>query len=122
MSVKQVTAAGSRPGSKAVRAALAGLQAALLRLYGSDAPAIVIYGSYARRQARATSDLDVLLLYAEPVQRGREIKRLSDTLSDLNLRYNVVISVLPADQAEYQDSTSPFWLNVRREGVGLGAF
>lgn len=121
MTVKIDTATGSRPGSKAARAALADLQAALRTLYGADAPAIVIYGSYARRQACPMSDLDVLLLYPRPVQRGQEIKRLSHTLADLNLRYNIVISVLPADQAEYQDQTSPFWMNVRREGVGLGA-
>jgi predicted nucleotidyltransferase len=106
---------------KGIRAALSELQAALQKLYGQDAPALVIYGSHARRQAQLESDIDVLLLYAKDVQRGREIQRVSPILADLNLRYHVLISILPATAADYGDGASPFWMNVRREGVRLDA-
>jgi predicted nucleotidyltransferase len=82
---------------------------------------MVIYGSHARRQANVASDVDVLLLYAAGVSRGAEITRLSPILSDLNLRYQVLISVLPCSQTEYEGTVSPFWNNVRREGVSLDA-
>jgi uncharacterized protein len=104
-----------------VRIALSELQVALQRLYGKDAPAIVVYGSYARNQARAASDVDVLLLYSTDVRRGQEIRRVSPILSDLNLKYQLLISILPATIAEYRDQAGPFWANVRREGVGIDA-
>ena len=104
-----------------VRAALSELQAALQRLYGQDAPAIVVYGSHARRQAHVASDIDVLLLYSKPVRRGREIQRVSQILADLNLKRQVLISILPATLADYDNPGSPFWANVRQEGVSLDA-
>lgn len=104
-----------------VRATLSELQAALQELYGQDAPAIVVYGSHARRQAQLTSDVDVLLLYSRAVSRGQEIQRVSQILADLNLKRQVLISILPATLADYNNSASPFWANVRREGVSLDA-
>lgn len=120
---------GSRPdggtlsaaGRRNVRAALSELQVALHGLYGPDAPAIVVYGSHARRQAHAASDIDVLLLYPGAVRRGREIQHLSQILADLNLKHGVLIAILPATLADYDNLASPFWMNVRREGVGLDA-
>lgn len=104
-----------------VRATLSELQAALQGLYGQDAPAIVVYGSHARRQAQLTSDVDVLLLYSKVVSRGREIQRVSHILADLNLKRQVLISILPATLADYNNAAGPFWANVRREGVSLDA-
>lgn len=104
-----------------VRAALLELEAALQSLYGKDAPAIVIYGSHARRQEREASDVDVLLLYSTGMRRGQEIRRVSPILADLNLKYQLLISVLPATMAEYHDHAGPFWVNVRKEGVSVDA-
>ncbi len=104
-----------------VRATLSELQAELQKLYGQDAPAIVVYGSHARRQAQLTSDVDVLLLYSTAVSRGREIQRVSQILADLNLKRQVLVSILPATLADYNNPASPFWTNVRREGVSLDA-
>jgi uncharacterized protein len=111
----------SASGRRNVRAALAELQSALKKVYGPDAPAIVVYGSYARRQAHVASDVDVLLLYPGVVRRGQEIQRLSQILADLNLKHQILISVLPATRADYESRASSFWMNVRREGVGIDA-
>ncbi len=121
MSSRLGGAAMSAANRRNVRAALSELQAALQALYGQDAPAIVVYGSHARRQARPASDIDILLLYPKAVRRGREIQRVSQILADLNLKRQVLISVLPATVADYDDPASPFWANVRREGVSLDA-
>jgi len=102
-----------------VRAALVDLRAALNALYGQDAPAAILYGSHARGEANDASDVDVLLVYAGAVKRGQEIRHLSPILADLNVKYQVLFSVLPSDRAEYQTAVGPFWSNVRREGVNL---
>ena len=121
MGHKQESARTSVADRKKVRATLSELQAELQKLYGEDTPAIVVYGSHARRQAQPTSDVDVLLLYSRAVSRGREIQRVSQILADLNLKRQVLISILPATLADYNNPASPFWANVRREGVSLDA-
>jgi len=102
-----------------VRAALVELRAALRDLYGQDAPAAILYGSHVRGETNDASDIDVLLVYSAAVKRGQEIRRLSPILADLNLEHQVLLSVLPSDQAEYATAVGPFWSNVRREGVNL---
>jgi len=104
------------------QAALRYLRAQLRAVYGQGAPRLVLYGSEARGEAGDTSDVDVLLIYQRTVDRGEEIRRLSSVLADLNLTYDLLISVLPIAEAEYQAATGPFWTNVRREGVTLERF
>jgi uncharacterized protein len=100
-----------------VRKALGELQHSLNHLYGKQAPLILIYGSYARGQVQPDSDIDVLLLYPYDVHPAEEIQRVSAILADMNLRYQVLISVLPAHINEYQNSQEIFWKNVRRESI-----
>ena len=101
--------------------ALRELQAELQKLYGVNVPVIRVYGSQARGNASPDSDIDILLLYRRAVNPGKEIQRTAPILADLNLRYGVLISVLPATDGEYQESTEMFWRNVRREGVPIEA-
>jgi predicted nucleotidyltransferase len=105
--------------AKRVRAALMELQAALTSLYGADAPAILLYGSQARGEAGSASDVDVLLIYGQPPRRGSEIARLGPILADLNLRYQLLISIVPSARSEYERAAGPFWSTVRREGIAL---
>lgn len=104
------------------QAALKHLRAYLQVVYGYDAPRLVLYGSEARGEAKETSDVDVMLIYRQAINRGEEIRRLSSVLADLNLDYNLLISGLPVAETEYQTATGPFWRNVRREGVPLERF
>lgn len=105
-----------------IRIALRSLRDELYNLYGDDAPTILIYGSYARGGSSPTSDVDVLLVYSYEIKPGAEIKRLSQILSDLNLQYQVLISLLPVVDKDYQQSEEVFWQNIRREGVPIDAF
>lgn len=109
----------SSPG-KVVLKVLDELKEGLLSIYGNSAPSIYLYGSYARGDAKDTSDIDVLLLYPSKVLPGSEINKISPILAELNLRYGVLISILPVNRLEYQNSQRPFWSNIRREGVKIG--
>ncbi len=103
-----------------VKNALRDLRISLRHLYGKQAPSVLLYGSFARGEAEETSDVDVLLIYPAEVPTGPEIYRLGAILSDLNLRYQVLVSVLPVSEQAYQNSTDIFWKNIRQEGVLLG--
>lgn len=100
-----------------VRCALKELEHSLRELYGERAPVVKVYGSQARGEATADSDIDVLLIYPGKVRPGREIQRLRDILAEINLRYQELISVLPVSEKDYQGRMTPFWVHIRREGV-----
>ncbi len=100
-------------GTVPLRAVLHELQAA---------PRIILYGSYARNEARSGSDIDILLLFSLPIQTGREITRVSQLLADLNLRYEVLVSIVPVLEDHYQSLQGPFWRNVRSEGVEINGY
>jgi predicted nucleotidyltransferase len=104
---------------EAAKAALHDLQEELHSIYGKQAPTVLVYGSFARGDENPTSDVDVLLLYPKPVEPGREISRIGPILADLNLRYQVLISIFPAKASDYHQSTSSFWRNLRQEGVSI---
>jgi predicted nucleotidyltransferase len=108
-----------RTGRIQLRTILYELQAGIRKLYGENAPAILLYGSYARGQAHLDSDVDVLLIYPRDIYPGEEIRRVSTILADLNLRYQVLISILPAMERDYRNSRNSFWDHVRRESISI---
>ena len=102
--------------------ALRDLRTGLRQIYDTRMPSVVLYGSYARNEAHEESDIDVLLLFSEDIRPGAEITRVSQLLADLNLHYEVLISVVPTTQNRYQSAEGPFWKNVRREGIEIHGF
>lgn len=109
-------------GAVSLSSVLHELRVGLRQLYGENAPRVILYGSYARDEARSDSDIDLLLLFSHPIQTGREITRVSQLLADLNLRYEVLVSVVPALEDQYQSLQGPFWQNVRREGIEINGY
>ena len=108
-----------RPERKITRHALHELQAMLRQLYGQRSPKLLIYGSYARKDEKVASDVDVLLLYSEPIRPGYEVQLMSEILADLNLRYQELISILPVEEANYRTAEGIFWQNLRQEGIPI---
>ena len=100
-----------------VRKALKEFQSTLAEVYSAQTPGILIYGSYARRQEHDESDVDLLLIFNHKVHPAEEIQRLSAILADLNLRYHLLISILPVAQDRFEHSQESFWKNVRRDGI-----
>ena len=84
--------------------------------YGDRYRGLWVYGSEARGEARPDSDVDLLLILRDANRPTREIDRIADILADFNLRYGVLLSVLPVDENTLMTSEGPFWRNVRREG------
>jgi len=86
-------------------------------LYGSRLLKLVLYGSHARGDAQAGSDIDVLVVLNGPVSPGKEIARTIMDVADVSLAHNEVIACLFVSEEEYEHEQSPVLLNIRREGV-----
>ncbi|HTG35142.1 MAG TPA: nucleotidyltransferase domain-containing protein [Thermoanaerobaculia bacterium] len=82
------------------------LEAGLRNLYGERFRGLLLYGSYARGDAREGSDVDLLLLLEGPVNSFREVLRMEPVTWPLSLEYDTVLSVTPMslDSFERQDS------------------
>ena len=78
---------------------------------------IAIFGSYARGEAAVDSDIDLLVVLDGEVHPGKEIDRMIDIITEINLKYNVLISVYPISEENYEKLNSPLLMNVRKEGV-----
>ncbi len=61
--------------------------------------------------------MDLLLILRDVIRPSREIDRIADIIADFNLRYGVLLSVLPVDENTLKTVEGPFWRNVRREGI-----
>ncbi|MBI4361876.1 MAG: nucleotidyltransferase domain-containing protein [Euryarchaeota archaeon] len=112
--------ASSRPGSpEPWRVAVAEFQREVREMYGPRLRAVVLYGSRARGDAEEGSDIDVMVVLRDFRDFWRELNRMGRAASEISLRHNVVITVLPVREREYRTRQIPLLMNVRREGVLL---
>ena len=86
-------------------------------LYGERLVQVLVYGSCARDTATDESDIDLAIVLAGDVRPGREIDRMIDIITDINLEYGVLLSVYPVSEQDYRHTNSPLLINIRREGI-----
>lgn len=90
--------------------------------FGDKLSSVVLYGSYARKEQDDESDIDVMVIVDLHVDEIKAFKRLfSDFSLEMDLRYDVVLSLLLQDKASFEQrkGSSPFFKNILREGVEL---
>ena len=87
------------------------------KLYGKKLKNIILYGSWATGEATEDSDIDLAIVLEGDVAPGKEIDRLIDVITDINLGCGVLISVYPVSEKNYYEVNSPLLLNIRREEV-----
>jgi len=87
--------------------------------YGPQFRGLVLYGSVARHQADAGSDIDLLVLLRPPFDYFRELRHIIDLLYPLQLESPQLISAKPAAQDEFEQGVIQLYRNAQREGVWL---
>jgi predicted nucleotidyltransferase len=97
------------------------LKADAVRLYGNRMKSVILYGSWARASANENSDIDLAIVLQGNVVAGEEIDRLIDVITDINLKYGVLLSIYPVSEKDYNSRNNPWLLNIRKEGIPLGA-
>ena len=81
----------------------------------------ILYGSEARGDARADSDIDVLILLEGDKRDFRREDKISGELYNLELNTGVLISpmIMLRKQWENRPFKTPFYINVVNEGITL---
>jgi len=87
------------------------------KLYGKRLRDIILYGSWARGDATEDSDIDLVIILEGKVIPGKEIDRMIEIITEINLKHGVLISVYPISEKDYFVVNSPLLISVRREGV-----
>jgi len=89
----------------------------LIETYGDRLIAMILFGSQARGDATPDSDFDVLIVLRDPVKTSKEIERLSCCLSQLCLKYNVVICNLFLSVTRFEREQTMLMQNITKEGI-----
>ena len=100
-----------------IRELLTTLRRGLDRLYGDRLCGVFLFGSHARGQASADSDVDVLIVLDDITDYGRERDRISHLTAPLSLDCDVSISAVLMPRADWLHADGPFYLNVREDAI-----
>lgn len=82
---------------------------------------IILFGSQARGDSTADSDIDILVVVDVPQEKLSKIKRTMRNLtSKISLEQDEVVSLLVSDKREYDTMADTlFYRNIARDGVEL---
>lgn len=95
------------------------LRQGLQELYDDQFVRLILFGSQARNEATEDSDIDVMVVLHGAVSPGDEILRMGCLINDLSLKYDELIAAFPISEINFEQRTSPFMKNVRKEGITM---
>lgn len=93
-------------------------------VYGDSIVRLILYGSYARGDNQADSDVDIAaIVQGERGDLQKRLKRVWDVSSELELEYGTILSpvVIPFDEFERYKNDLPYYRNIQKEGVDIVA-
>lgn len=92
---------------------------ALQNIFGNVLECIILYGSVARGTQTDESDVDIALIVRKYTEDMHD--KMIDLTVDLELEYNLVLSVLLIDYDNFKEweNVLPFYKNVKKEGIML---
>ena len=103
-----------------LQALLGQLDRALAALYEDRYRGLVLFGSYARGEARGKdSDVDLLVLLEGEVKGWKEYLNIEPVSWPLSFESGYVLSIFPVNVEAYLEPRKPFLVNARKEGVSL---
>ena len=106
--------------SKNQREAIGRYLSILTQRYKGQISEVILYGSAARGQSLAESDIDLLIVTSNGDQELRD--EISMAGYDIILLTDIILSPLVMDMETYQwhkKYGDPFYNNVRRDGIDL---
>ena len=93
------------------------LKSGLVMLYGKRLVGVYLYGSYARNDQDAESDLDIMVVLRRFDRYGVELDRASELVSTLSLKFGVSVSMVFLRQQDWLGADTPLVRNVHFEAM-----
>lgn len=93
-----------------------------LKIMAQSVYKIILYGSYARGDNTAESDIDIMIILdCSKTDVKQYKKRLLEETSRIGLENDMLLSVLLRDRQEFADKQNmyPFYQNIMKEGIEL---
>jgi predicted nucleotidyltransferase len=87
--------------------------------YQSRLDRLILFGSQARGEALATSDIDILIVLQDPVNSSTELRRTSHFIAQFCLEHNLLVSRLFLPRSRFETENSPLLRNIRQDGIVL---
>lgn len=91
-------------------------------IFSDSLDSVILYGSYARGEETAESDIDILILVNKSAQELSAYKKSFSLLSsELGLEYDILVSVTLKDSETFYRyiNAVPFYSNVSKEGIKI---
>lgn len=92
------------------------------KIYGSHLKQVILYGSYARGDYTADSDIDIMILLDISDMEIKNYRhQLSEMTYDFNMDYELDIKPIAKNETHFNKwlLNYPFYANVNKEGVKL---
>lgn len=92
----------------------------LRKIFDSTIEQIILYGSIARNEATAESDIDIALVLTNEMDDKTKNQFLIWS-SDLDLRYNKIFSFVDINKQKMNQwgQVHPFYRNIQKKGIVL---
>ena len=103
----------------ALEAVLQAVKEQFQELYRDQLEQLILFGSQARRQAEADSDIDIAVILTGAVNPIQEIKKNNPWISDLCLETDTLINCLYLSREQYETKETPLIRNIKREGISV---
>lgn len=90
---------------------------ALKELYDGRLRGVYLYGSAARDQLTADSDIDIAVILNGIPDRFAEHERTSQLASELSLEYDTLVTFLFVTETDFAEGTFLIYRIIKREGI-----
>ena len=90
----------------------------LKELYGTRLSKLILFGSYAREEAKADSDIDFLVVLKDGnISVFNEIEEINEKVYNLILESGKIISFIPTTEEIFENSSNYFYSRIKQEGI-----
>ena len=89
-------------------------------IFAKNVTQIILYGSVARQEESAESDIDIAVVI-EDIQNPEMRKKFIEWNSEMDMKYNRVFSIVDIEKENMDKwgDVLPFYKNIKKEGVVL---
>ncbi len=102
---------------KRIKNAIKEIKEKIKQLYRENLDNIILYGSFARGDYSEYSDIDLLITLKQMNTISEERKKYINDISEISLKYDTLVSILPVEAQQYEKNIKPIFVNIHKEGV-----